>query len=154
MFLLQFKLVKTNVSLLICLERGDFECRKILKAFLDKTYIWKLKMWKLILSKLAGWDLPGGPVLKISPSNARNMYSIPGWGTKIPHFSWSKTKQNKNNIVTNSIKTLKLVHIFKKKNLKWKLLAGCTYSSERLYGISEVDILIWRWLNFTLQTKE
>ena len=31
-----------------------------------------------------GWDFPGGPVVKTSPSNAKNMGSIPGWGTKIP----------------------------------------------------------------------
>ena len=48
------------------------------------------------------------------------MYLIPGWGTKIPHASWSKkkkknqTKKHKTEtILTNSIKTLKLVHILK-----------------------------------------
>ena len=28
---------------------------------------------------------PGGPVVKNLPSNAGDMASIPGWGTKIPH---------------------------------------------------------------------
>ena len=36
-------------------------------------------------SKPSSWDFPGGPVVKVSPSNARGMGSIPGWGTKIPH---------------------------------------------------------------------
>ena len=31
------------------------------------------------------WDFPGGPVVKNSPSNARDVGSIPGQGTKIPH---------------------------------------------------------------------
>ena len=30
-------------------------------------------------------DSPGGPVVKNPPSNARDMGSNPGWGTKIPH---------------------------------------------------------------------
>ena len=29
--------------------------------------------------------IPGGPVVKNPPSNARDMGSIPGWGTKITH---------------------------------------------------------------------
>ena len=29
--------------------------------------------------------LPGGPVVKIPPSNAGDMGPIPGWGTKISH---------------------------------------------------------------------
>ena len=31
------------------------------------------------------WDFPGDPVVKNPPSSARDMGSIPGWGTKIPH---------------------------------------------------------------------
>ena len=30
-------------------------------------------------------DLPGGPVVKNPPCNARDMSSIPGQGTKTPH---------------------------------------------------------------------
>ena len=30
-------------------------------------------------------DFSGSPVVKISPSNAGSVGSIPGWGTKIPH---------------------------------------------------------------------
>ena len=30
-------------------------------------------------------DFPGGPVVKNSPFNARDVVSIPGQGTKIPH---------------------------------------------------------------------
>ena len=32
-------------------------------------------------------DLPGGPVVKTSPSNAGSVGSIPGRGAKIPHGS-------------------------------------------------------------------
>ena len=31
------------------------------------------------------WDFPGGPVVKSPPSNAEDVGSIPGRGTKIPH---------------------------------------------------------------------
>ena len=31
------------------------------------------------------WDFPGGPVVKNLPSNAGDVGSIPGQGTKIPH---------------------------------------------------------------------
>ena len=50
------------------------------------------------------------------PSNAQNAGSIPGQGAKIPHASRPTNKiQNRSNTLTNSIKTLKMVH---KKNLK------------------------------------
>ena len=38
------------------------------------------------------WDFPGGPVVKTSPSNAGGAGSNPGWGGKIPHASWPKSK--------------------------------------------------------------
>ena len=42
---------------------------------------------------------------------------IPGWGAGIPLASGQGAKaQNRSNIVTNSIKTLKMVHIKKKKS--------------------------------------
>ena len=65
-------------------------------------------------------DFPGGPVVKTLPSNAGGVGSIPGQGAKIPHVSWSKNQsiKNRSNIVTNSIKTLKMVHIKKKKKKK------------------------------------
>ena len=36
------------------------------------------------------WDLPGGPAVKTSLSNAGSVGSIPGQGAKIPHASWPK----------------------------------------------------------------
>ena len=54
-------------------------------------------------------------MVKTSPSNAGGMASIPGWGAKILHDLWPKQqnliKKKRSNIVTNSIKTLKIVHI-------------------------------------------
>ena len=35
--------------------------------------------------KTTKWDFPGGPLVKNLPSNAENVGSIPGQGTKIPH---------------------------------------------------------------------
>ena len=33
------------------------------------------------------WDFPGDPVVKNPPSNAGDVGSLPGQGTKIPHAS-------------------------------------------------------------------
>ena len=37
-------------------------------------------------------NFPGGPAVKTSPSSAGSESSIPGWGTKILHTMWPKTK--------------------------------------------------------------
>ena len=54
-----------------------------------------------------GWgDLPGGPVVKTSPSNEERECSIPDWGgTKIPHASWPKKKERKIYLVSTSSAT-------------------------------------------------
>ena len=54
-------------------------------------------------------------MVKNLPWSAGDTGSISGWGTKIPHASWRK---NQNNVVTNSIKTLKMLQISKKKKKK------------------------------------
>ena len=70
-------------------------------------------------TKYQEW-LQDGPVVKTSPSNAGDVGSIPVWEAKSPHASWPKNQtQNRNNIVTNWIKTLKMVHIKKKKKKEW-----------------------------------
>ena len=57
--------------------------------------------------------------VKTSPSNTGGEGLIPGQGAKIPHASWPKNQniKNRSNVVTNSISTLKMVHIKKKKSL-------------------------------------
>ena len=60
-------------------------------------------------------------MVKTSSSNAGDVSSSPAGGAKILHASWSKhqhIKNNRSNMVTNSIKTLKMVHI--KKNFIFK----------------------------------
>jgi len=71
----------------------------------------------LILKKLR--DFPDGPLVMTLPSNAGDVGLIPGGGAKIPHALGLKNQNmnNRSKIVTNSIKTLQMVHI-KKKNLK------------------------------------
>ena len=82
-------------------------------------------------------DFPGGPIVKTAPSNAGGAGSIPaipGRGAKIPH-AWQPKNQNinnKSNIVTNSIKTLKMVHV-KKRSLK-KGQPPCLQLSVRHYS--------------------
>ena len=74
---------------------------------------------KMQILKMNGWDFPRGPVVKTSPSSAGGASLIPGWEAQIPQNSEPK---NQNNIVVNSIKTLKMVHIHpKKKSLKKKM---------------------------------
>ena len=55
---------------------------------------------------------------KTSPSNAVGAVLISGQEAKIPHALWPKNQNIKQNIVTNSIKTLKIATSKKKK--KWK----------------------------------
>ena len=64
-----------------------------------------------------GGDFSGDPVVKTLPSNKGGTGSISSGGLRshMPHSQKTKT-QNRSNIVTNSIKTLKMVHI--KKNLQ------------------------------------
>ena len=55
-------------------------------------------------------------MVKTSLSNAGGAGLIPHQGAKIPHAFWQKTNkqtENRNNIVTNLVKTLKMVHIKK-----------------------------------------
>ena len=48
-------------------------------------------------------------MVRTLPSNAGGASSIPDWGDNIPQALWPKNQniENRNNIVTNSIKTLK-----------------------------------------------
>ena len=36
--------------------------------------------------------IPGGPVIRTSPSSAESMSWIPGWGAEIPHALWPKNQ--------------------------------------------------------------
>ena len=69
------------------------------------------------------------------PFQCRGKGSIPGWGAMSPHVLWPKSKKHKIETITNSIKTLKMVHI-KKKIFKNK-------SSEVKYHVS-LSLLHWR----------
>ena len=70
---------------------------------------------KIIKINIWGGDFPGGLVVKTSSSNAGVLVlSLFEELSKIPHALWPKKKkntkkktQNRSNIVTNSIKTLK-----------------------------------------------
>ena len=67
-------------------------------------------------------DFSGGPVVKTLPSIAGDMGLISGQRAKIPHASWPRNQNinNRSNSITNSIKTLKMVHIKEKKTFKNK----------------------------------
>ena len=70
----------------------------------------------LLKKKKKCQDFHGGPVVKTSLSNAGTEGSTPGQRAKLPHDLQPKNQNVKGNILTNSIKTLKIVHIKKKKS--------------------------------------
>ena len=47
------------------------------------------------LERVNSGAIPGGPVIKTSPSNAGGMGLIPGQGAKIPHVSWPEKPKHK-----------------------------------------------------------
>ena len=67
------------------------------------------------------WELPGGPVANTPPSKAGGAGLVPGRGDKIPHACGQNT-ENRSNIVRDSVKTLRLVHIQKSKQGKCRCL--------------------------------
>ena len=75
----------------------------------------------LYLKTLSTETCLGDPAVKTSPSNARSVDAIPIWRPKIPKASWPKDRSN---IVTYSIKALKMVHVKKslEKNMVTSLL--------------------------------
>ena len=52
-----------------------------LLALLAKPEFFSPRFFQELLCR----DFPGGPVVKIPPSNAGDTGSVPGWGIKIPH---------------------------------------------------------------------
>ena len=101
----------------------------------------------LFIKKSTYKDFSDGPVVKTLISNAGGAGSILGQGTKIPHACGQKMKpQNRRNIAKSSIKTLKLVHIGKKKkrnHTKWwvcvlkKIFFLCHYEPKVLEVLSQ-----------------
>ena len=80
-----------------------------------------MPLFKICILKRWQRDFPGCPVVMTSPSNAEGAGSIPGRGAKIPYALRPKNEniKNRSDIVTNSIKTLRMGHIensFKKED--------------------------------------
>ena len=67
-------------------------------------------------------DLPGGPMIKTSPSNAGDVGQIPGWEAKISHDSWPKIKTKQKQYCSKFNKDFKngphQKNIFKEKKQK------------------------------------
>ena len=69
---------------------------------------------------------------------------IPDWGAEIPHISRPKTKtQNRNNVVTNPIKTLKMVHIRKIKTCGLKSLIFFMLHLISLFWLKSRQVTFW-----------
>ena len=101
-------------------------------------------------------DFPGGPIVETLPSNAGGASSIPDRGTDIPRASQSKNAhKNRSSVVTNSVKTLKVVDIknsLKNRNDKIivKLCDSKHCHSHVLGNICQQTLeevcLFWPWL--------
>ena len=57
------------------------------KSRADNIFLLLLYLIKIFFKNLKYRNFPGGPVVKNPPSNAGDVGSIPGQGTKIPHAS-------------------------------------------------------------------
>ena len=92
-------------------------------------------------------------MVKTSLPNAGGASSIPGQGAEIPHAAQETKTQSRSHIVTNSVKTLKKVHI--KKNLKKKkkpvTLSDSIPSSLNLKSKHDISHLRWRLSQLTGQ---
>ena len=53
----------------------------------------------LAFKRRRNWGLPGGPVVKTMPSNARDAGLIPGQGAKILYASWPKHQNVKQTVL-------------------------------------------------------
>ena len=109
------------------------------------------------LKPLRGNSLEVQGLLRPMSSNALGTSSIPDQGTKISHASYPKTKQNKNNIATNSIRTYKknlrknrkrhLVPMMPVDKVKWgqrfdyKLLIRCNSVDRRSYSVRDKNVI-------------
>ena len=80
---------------------------------------------------------------KTSPSNAGSVGLIPGRAAKIPLAAWPK---NQSSVVTDSIKTLKTVHI-EKKILKKKKKNSKEACNEYLLWAGNIILLEKNFLN-------
>ena len=82
---------------------------------------------------------------------------IPGQGAKIPHASWPKNQniKNRSNVVTNSISTLKMVHVKKKKPYREKNRPEFRgWGNRRAETTSQMRASSWlgqrgRWMGWT-----
>ena len=69
-------------------------------------------------------DFPAGPVAKTLFSNAGGTSLIPGSRSQDPTYLIGKKPTHGSNVVTNSIKTFKMVHIKNLKTTKQNIYGG------------------------------
>ena len=84
----------------VAIIAGVFDLFSQKQFFLNVCSVFQLLSFNSHLSRSSqGWEFPGGPVVKTSPSNAGGAGSIPGWGTKIPHALRPKNQNIKTEAV-------------------------------------------------------
>ena len=87
-------------------------------------------------------DFPGGPMVETLPSNPRGLCVIPGQGAELRSHMPVVKKQNRNNIVTNSIKILQWSTL-KKKILKEKDSLDCTAIAEVIRSSQTGNVVVF-----------
>ena len=90
-------------------------------------------------------DFPGSPVVKTSPSNSGGVGLIPDQAAKIPLGARPK---NQSSVVTDSIKTLKMVQ---KKILKKKKKNSKGAFNEYLLWVRDIILLEKNFLNHLIR---
>ena len=79
------------------------------------TIFWKssLIFWLVQVQRKISWNFPSNPVVQISLYNEGVWVPSLVWGAKLSLLGQNTKTLNRSNIVTNSIKTWKMVHIKK-----------------------------------------
>ena len=103
-----FQMERKNLPFVVFPKRGKLLQKGLMSSELVLKYsifIENVRFSKASRSEGAGkcdqkenlQDFPGGTVVKILPSNAGSMGSIPDQGAKIPHALWPKHQNVKQN---------------------------------------------------------
>ena len=138
----------------------NFICRfSLISTALLRHYLYWVSPATLIhYLRLFNHNFPGGPVVKTSPSRAGEQWVDPPLGKLRSHMPGGQKHktENRSNIVTNSVKTLKMSHI-RKKILKKETKTDIKPEPEFVENIFQSSVIsiyldVWMKMSFPLHT--